>query len=161
MRGHVHKTSAKFSGFSTPPPPSSTFYVLFVCKIGQFFDPPPPLTADVLCTSSLMMNIISSQSLCLTHAGTFAISIWCNLVPRAPKIRIRFQIRIWTLPATVVPLSSALQSERPVECQVADSQSDGLSDRDLNGVIVGCPSVERRNARQKICERRCRRQHLK
>ena len=36
-----------FRDFWPPLPPSSTFYVLFVCKIGQFFDPPPPLTADV------------------------------------------------------------------------------------------------------------------
>ena len=51
-------TSAKFWGFWTPPLPlvhiSRNLSVLFVRKIGQFFNPPSPLCADVICTWSLM-----------------------------------------------------------------------------------------------------------
>ena len=53
LRGHTFKTSAKFWHFLTPPPPfiriSRNLSVLFVRKIGQFINrPPPPFSADVL-----------------------------------------------------------------------------------------------------------------
>ena len=55
-RGRVHKTSAKFSGFLTPPPPLHLhFMYCSSAKLANFSTPPPPLTADVLCTSSLIV----------------------------------------------------------------------------------------------------------
>ena len=45
-------TYAKNLDFLTPPPALSEFYVLFVCKIGVFSD--PPRSADVIYGSPLV-----------------------------------------------------------------------------------------------------------
>ena len=43
LRGHVHKTSAKFSGFLTPPPPLHLhFMYCSSAKLANFSTPPPP-----------------------------------------------------------------------------------------------------------------------
>ena len=55
-------TSAKFSGFWTPPPPLSAFcsdlqYRIHATSLTASafgVTPPPPLSADVICTSPLM-----------------------------------------------------------------------------------------------------------
>ena len=59
-RGHVHMRSAKFWGFLSPLPLvriSRNLSLLFVRKIGQFLNPPPPLRVDVICTWSPTMKM--------------------------------------------------------------------------------------------------------
>ena len=54
IRGHVHMTSAKFSGFWTPSLPLSVPNSRNLPSFGQkLANPLPPVSADVICTSSL------------------------------------------------------------------------------------------------------------
>ena len=76
FRGLPFMTSAGFLGFLTPPPPSSAISVLFVRKIGQFLDPLPPFSADVINGSPLIEHPADSQML-LGHRETFPLAFSC------------------------------------------------------------------------------------
>ena len=72
VRGHVHMTSAKFSGFLTPSPLVcilDQFIVLNSCNLPYYIcfwsTPSPPSAADIICTCPLREMSVLKSSLIL------------------------------------------------------------------------------------------------